>query len=345
MVWPRKINVIVNVNFAPRNQFLNGAQVSIDATNDLVDALRKSAVAADPALSKFNPLPRILVHDDFNTGTHGWIELIGNHDEFGNLDTVDDHMRDFRPPQLSSCNFFDVGTHGAMSGTYALKISTRPEAGHTGVAIRRLTMAGKGKVQFETYLAYKAEAHSEENGAAHEAGSGNWDANFHPSERQFGALTIATDICDGVRYHCVARYLNTDLDNKLVQEWVYPSVPEPTPREHFEGKIKLPRTADFTAPNPEDWHSFTPRQELCFNEVPTKVNWHYVRWVIDTETRSNVELQVNDEVFDMRDVPVPAYDEEYGSLGNLLNFYVSVRTHANVRNFVYLDSVLISVDW
>ncbi|SNS51320.1 DUF6772 family protein [Actinomadura mexicana] len=307
----------------------------------LVAQLRR----ADPALSRFNPLDRILVHDEFNTGTHGWIELLGNYDGHGDLDTVDDHMRDFRPPQLSSCNFFDVGTHGAMSGTYALKVATRPVAGHTGVAIRRLTMAGRGRVQFEAYLTFKTEAASEENQAAHKAGAGEWDANLHPSEQQFGAFTIATDICDGVRYHCVARYLNTDVENRLRREWVYPTVPEPTPREHFEGKIKLPPTADFTAPEPDDWKPFGGPQELCYNEVPTKVNWHYVRWVIDTSTRSNIELQVNDTVYDMRDVPVPPYEEEYGSLGNLLNFYVSVRTHTDVRNFLYLDSVLISVDW
>lgn len=100
-------------------------------------------------LSKFTPLPRILAYDNFDTGTHGWVELIGNHDEHGNLDTVDDHMTDFRPPQLSSCDF-DVGTHGVLSGTYTLKVATRPLAGHTGVTIRRLTMAGRGLVQFET---------------------------------------------------------------------------------------------------------------------------------------------------------------------------------------------------
>ena len=46
-----------------------------------------------------------------------------------------------------------------------------------------------------------------------------------------------------------------------------------------------------------------------------------------------------------RRVPVPAYADSYGSLQDLLNFYVSVRTHANVRNFLFLDAVLISVDW
>ncbi len=308
-------------------------------------SLRTELLRSDPALSKFNPLSRILAYDDFNSGTHGWVELIGNHDGYGNLDTVDDHMRDFRPPQLSSCNFFDVGTHGALTGTYALKVATRPERGHTGVAIRRLTMAGRGLVQFETHLAYKAEAASAENGAANLAGAEQWDGNYHPSENQFGAFTVATDICDGVRYHCVARYLNTDVDNNPRRQWVYPVVPEPTPREHFEGKVKLPRTADFTAPDPDDWKPFTEAQELCYNEVPTKVNWHYLRWIIDTRTRKNVELQVNDEVFDMRDVPVPAYTERYDSLQNLLNFYVSVRTHTDVRNFLYLDSVLVSVDW
>lgn len=302
---------------------------------------------ADPALSRFNPLSRILVFDQFNSGTHGWTELIGNHDGEGNLDTVDDHMRDFRPPQLSSCTFFDIGTHGAMTGTYALKVATRPIAGHTAVAIRRLTMAGKGKVQFETYFTYKAEAASDENQAAQQPGAGEWDGNIHPSEQQFGAFTVATDICDdnGVRYHCVARYQNTDLDNRFTRRWMYPVVPEPTPREHLEGKAKLGRTDDFTAPNPDDWRAFGESQSLCYNEVPTKVNWHYLRWQIDTRLQRNVELQVNDQVFDMSDVPVPAYSERYDALSNLLNFYVSTRTHTNVRNFLFLDSVLISVDW
>ncbi len=303
-----------------------------------------SALRADPRLSKFDPLPRILVFDEFDTGTHGWVELLGNYDGRGDLDTVDEHMRDFRPPQLSSCAFFDVGTHGAMSGTYALKIATRPQAGHTAVAIRRLTMARRGFVQLETYFTYKAEAASEENRASARSGAGEWDGNTHPSETQFGAFTFATDICDGVRYHTVVRYQNTDLEHRLRRQWIYPTVPEPTPREHLEGKVKLPRTADFTAPRPEDWRPFGRPQELCFNEVPTKVNWHYLRWLIDTRTRSNVELQVNDRLFDLRAVPVPAYKERYGSLQGLLNFYVSVRTHTDVRNLLFLDSVLISVD-
>lgn len=321
--------------------------MTTETTESMAGALRDAIRSADPQLSKFNPLPRILAHDDFSTGTHGWTELIGNFDGRGDLDTVDDHMRDFRPPQLSNCTFFDTGTHGAMSGTYALKLATRPYPGHTSTAIRRLTMSGRGLLQIEAYFTYKAEATLGGGEEENEFGEVSWDGNLHPSEAQFGAFTVATDLCGdgGLRYHTVARYQNADADGRLIKKIMYPVVPEPTPREHFEGKVKLPYAADFTAPNPEDWQSIGEPLDLCFNEVPTKVNWHYLRWTIDTAARKNVELQINDHITDMRDVPVPPYEEKYDSLENLLNFYFSVRTLSGVRNFLYLDSVVISVDW
>ncbi|HEY3502642.1 MAG TPA: DUF6772 family protein [Actinocatenispora sp.] len=320
--------------------------MSVDL-GDTGEAVRRGMLAAHPTLSRFSPLPRILTYDDFNAGTNGWTELIGNYDGNGNLSTVDDHMRDFRPPQLSNCTFFDTGTHGALTGTYALKLATRPYVGHTAVAIRRLTMARKGLVQLETYFTYKAEATLGGDASNNSFGGITWDGNLHPSEAQFGAFTVATDICGdgGMRYHTVMRYRNTTVDNKLDQRWVYPVVPEPTPREHLEGKAKLTYGADFTAPDPADWHAASDPMGMCFNEVPTKVNWHYLRWLIDTDARRNVELQVNDTVLDLSDVPVPVYSERYDSLENLLNFYFSVRTHSGVRNFLYLDSVLVSVDW
>jgi hypothetical protein len=306
-------------------------------------ALRGQPPGSDVALSKYAPLDRVLAFDRFDSTTHGWTELIGNYDGAGDLDTVDAHMRDFRPPQLSSCTFFDTGTHGTLSGNYALKLATRARTGHTATGIRRLTMAGRGRVRIETYFAFKAEATVGRDAASSVA----WDGNRHPSESQFGAFTVATDICsdEGIRYHNVVRYQNTDLSGEMTRRWMYPVVPEPTPREHLEGKFALPPMADFTAPDPDDWRTLAGPQELCVNEVPTKINWHYLRWEIDTSTRSNVELQINDRVIDMRDVPVPVYAERYATLDNLLNFYFSVRTPADIRNFLFLDSVLISVDW
>ncbi|MFI6348711.1 DUF6772 family protein [Streptomyces sp. NPDC050560] len=299
--------------------------------------------ARDTDLEKFDPLPRVLAFDRFDSTTHGWTELLGNYDGEGNLDTVDDHMRDFRPPQLSSCTFFDVGTHGTLSGNLALKLASRAHTGHTATGIRRLTMAGRGQVQIETYFAFKAEA----NVGPARTGTVAWDGNRHPAEAEFGAFTVATDICSdgGVRYHNVMRYENTDLDGNLTRRWKYPVVPEPTPRDHHEGKFALPYAADFTAPDPGDWRYVGDPMELCVNEVPTKINWHYLRWRIDTARRANVELQVNDTVVDLADTPVPVYPDRYQTLDNLLNFYFSVRTHTDVRNFLFLDSVLISVDW
>lgn len=318
-------------------------------TRELSDGARdmyQAMTAADPRLSRFNPLPRILALDDFSSGVNGWAELLGNYDSNGNLATVDDHMRDFRPPQLSGMNFFDIGTHGALTGNYALKLATRPYPGHTAVAIRRLTMARKGLVQLETYFTYKSETTLGSDVENNTVGGLSWDGNVHPSEAQFGSLTLGTDMCnDGLRYHCVVRYENTNMDNNLTRVWKVPTIPEPTPREHQEGRYDLRYGADFYAPNPEDWLTFGGPQELCYNEVPTKINWHYLRWVFDTEKRRNVEIQVNDQLTNMSALPVPAYEDRYDSLEALLNFSLGVRTHSAKRNFLFLDSTLISVDW
>src|SRR5690625_4901179 len=160
-----------------------------------------------------------------------------------------------------------------MSGTYALKLATRPYPGHTATGIRRLTMSGRGLLQIEAYLAYKAEAVVDPH-ADNAFGDMEWDGNRHPSEAQFGAFTVATDLCgdDGVRYHTVVRYQNADEDGNMLRQWKYPVVPEPTPREAYEGKVDYPYATDFTAPDPDDWRVYGQPQELCMNEVPTKVN-------------------------------------------------------------------------
>jgi len=301
---------------------------------------------ADPRLSKYQPLERILAFDDFNTGTNGWVELSSNYDGNGSYESLDPQFIDMRPPQLSNANFFDVGTHGAMSGIYSLKLQTRPTAGHTAVAIKRLTMPGRGPVQIEAWLCFKAQATL--SGGSDTFGDITFNHNQHPSEAQFGAFTVATDICGdgGIRYHNVMRFQNTDAEHRRIRQWMYPVVPEPTPHEGSaeERAVYSPLT-DFTAPNPEDWHPIGGEQDTCYNEVPTKTNWHYLRFLMDTRTRQNIELQFNDNIIDLRDVPVPTYPTPWKSLDNLLNFYFSVRTLTNTRNLLFLDSVVISADW
>lgn len=316
-------------------------------TASVAAGVRDGIRSTDLRLSKYNPLSRILTFDDFNEGAHGWVELGGNYDGRGSFESLDRHFRDFRPPQLSNASFFDVGTHGGMTGTYSMKLATRKHPGHTATAIRRLTMSGRGLLQIEAYVAWKSEANLCGGEETNHYGDIDWDANSHPSEAQFGAFTVATDMCgDGVRYHNVMRFQNSDWDGHIVQKWMYPVVAEPTPHERYLGEHDHDTYADFTAPDPDDWRFLNDRrQETCYNEVPTKINWHYLRFLVDTETRSNVELQFNTDVYDLRDVAVPPYRQKYESLENLLNFYFSVRTLGSHRNFLYLDSVVISADW
>ncbi|MAE67386.1 MAG: hypothetical protein CMJ18_24260 [Phycisphaeraceae bacterium] len=295
---------------------------------------------ADPRLSKFNPLPRILFFDDFDEGINGWCELCGNHDN--DLDNVKPRTRDLRPAQLSNCSFFDIGTHGSVDGVYALKLATRPRPNHMAMLIKRLTYAKRGLVQVETYFTYKAEAVFDDDIETPR----QWDGNYHPVESMFGEFTISNDVNDGPdgdRHHSVLRYVNTDRDGNLVQKWMYKTSLQVTTKMQLDG---MATPDDWHTVHPDDWEEVPGGHfALCHNEVPTKINWHYLRWVFDTEQRRNVELQVNDRVMDLRQIPVPRYDETYYSCDRLLNFLFDVRTYMPVRNFLFLDSVLVSVDW
>ena len=302
--------------------------------------LRRALIGADTRLSRYNPLPRILFFDDFDEGVNGWCELIGNHD--GNLDNVRAVISDMRPPQISNVSFFDIGTHGAVDGTYALKLATRARADHMALAIKRLTYVKPGLVQFETYFTIKAESWI---GALPERHK-NYDGNIDSSVYDFGDFCIGNDVCDleyGRRYHCALRYQNTDEKGNLVRRWMYKTSLQTSSRMVLEG---APNTTDYHVAHPDDWLEVPGgEQHLCYNEIPTKVNWHYLRYVFDTSEGRNVELQVNDKVMDLRSIPVPTYPKGYWGLEKLMNFCVDVRTHRPVRNFIFLDSVLVSVDW
>jgi hypothetical protein len=40
---------------------------------------RRAILSADPGLSRFDPLGRIVFYDDFDHGLSGWTELMGNY--------------------------------------------------------------------------------------------------------------------------------------------------------------------------------------------------------------------------------------------------------------------------
>lgn len=256
---------------------------------------RQAMLSVDSRLSRYNPLKRILCHDDFDEGMNGWCELIGNHD--GNLDNVRAVMADLRPPQISSCTFFDIGTHGAVDGTYSLKLATRPRAGHMCQSIKRLTMVRRGLIQFETYFTFKSEQIFNRR-----KGEGKkWDGNYDPSESDFGDFSFSNDICEGetgVRYHMALRYVNCDASGREEKKWIYKTSVQPSTKMVRAGVV--PPNADFHVIHPDDWKDLPGgHQPLCYNEVPTKINWHYLRWLFDTSTRRGVELQVNDRTMNL----------------------------------------------
>jgi hypothetical protein len=294
-------------------------------------------IAANPAISRFRPLGRILFYNDFDDGINGWAENQANHN--GNLDDLRPGFNDLRPAQLSSCTFFDIGTHGSLDGTYALKLATRPKPFHSAVAIKRFTYAQPCRVQFEMWFIYKSEQTFDAN--AH------WDGNASPSELNFGDFTLSVDTCGGAggpRYMPTLRYANTDLEGKLAQKWVYPTSLEPTTKM-FRAGDQPPQTIDHHVRNVNDWADVPGgHQPLCFNEMPTKVSWHYLRWVVDLRTRRHEELQVNELTMDLRAIPIFIYDQKYYALNHLLSVMLEVRTHKAVRNFLFVDSVLVSED-
>ena len=85
---------------------------------------------ADPRLSRFDPLERIIFYDDFDEGIRGWSELIGNYEH--TLDSMLPEYSDMRPPMLSNLTMWDTGSAGSMEGDYALKLASRAREGLAG---------------------------------------------------------------------------------------------------------------------------------------------------------------------------------------------------------------------
>jgi hypothetical protein len=278
---------------------------SLTAT-ELREAVREGTLLANPELSAYRPLPTIVFYDDFDRGLHGWTELLGNYED--TLENVTDYpdAMDSRPPMLSSAIMHDTGTAGAMRGTYSMKVATRARAGHLAKALKRVTFRQMSLLRCETYFTFHPESSTMKLG----------DKDVH----SFGVSYDLQD--DECRYWPAIRFVNA-VDGQRVEKWQY-----------HVGGTRLPHL--------DDWADVPDgRQELCYNEVATKQNWHYLRWTIDLRTRQYVDLQCNDRVWDLSGQshkPLPLYP----NLRDLMNLGFFVETGCDRRAFLYLDSVLLS---
>lgn len=269
-------------------------------------------------LTKFDPLERIVFFDDFDNGVNGWTELIGNYE--GSLDTVLPPYRDHRPPQISTISMWDTGSVGSMEGNYAMKIATRARKGHQAVNIKRITFRKKTKIRLETYFCFKPEACELKLGDL--------------APRSFGFLFDIQNSEQRVMPHI--RYLNA-LDGQAAQKWQFKRKTSPFQKIGDEGV-----TVSHYHLDPSGWEDIPDgTQQLCYNEIATKHNWHYLRFDFDLQTMQITGLQCNDRVFDVSSldcIRIPAMP----NLWCMLNIAFFVEADADKRVFGYLDSVLLS---
>ena len=275
----------------------------------------------DPRLSKFDPLPRVIFYDDFDNGLQGWSELIGNYED--DLSTLLPGYQDLRPPMLSNGTMWDTGSAGSMEGNYALKLATRPRAGHIAVDLKRVTWRHRGPIRLEMYFTFKPEA-----------------AELRLSETDVRSIGILFDIQDAEqRWMPHLKYLNA-TNGEQIAKWQFKRQREPLLPIGGTGKT---RSHFHLAPT--GWEDVPEAlQILCYNEIPTKYNWHYLRVDLDLATRQITHLQCNDRVHNLTGVE-PMMMPAMANLWCMLNVVFWVETDVPKRAFLYLDSVLLSGEW
>ena len=305
---------------------------------------------ANPSIlgGRFQPLQTILCHDDFNHGTGGWLELTPNftNPNFTARQSIIDKSR-WGPAMLSTASFGYVGTHGAMTGIYSLKMATKPvanryeeppAAGSISHAIKRLsTFRPKGLTQLEMWYAYTPE-----------------QDRIGLGEKDIRAFGVTFDIQDeSYRYFAGVRYLNS-VNGELKRQWQFSQAAEDITDEDWaygcQGEWNKrgvdPMWYGRRYPDGKtDGFSFVPggQQKLCYNESDDKINWIYLRLTVDLATREYVELQSGTQIFNLRGNK-PTLVKPYAGIQGLLNPVIWVETDTNRRVFLYVDSVVISCE-
>lgn len=268
----------------------------------------------------FRPLPDILYADDFDRGLQGWTGLIGNYEH--SLDSILPGYRDLRPPMLSNATTWDTGTGGSALGTYSMKLATRAAPGSMAVGIKRVTFPRACPIQAEALFCFKPEA-----------------SHLRLSLEDVGAVGIIFDLQnDERRVMPHLRYLNAEKD-ALAGRWQYKSR---SPTFHDIGDRG--ETVSHFHLGPDGWLDLPGgEQPLCYNEIATKQNWHYLRVGFDLAAMRYTALQCNDRHFDVSSLE-PMSMPAMPNLACMLNLLFLCEASAARRAFLYVDSVVLSAD-
>lgn len=301
---------------------------------------------AATALQRYQPLDKILCFDRFDRGNCGWLDLRPNFVDPGFLA----HSREvdlihWGPTMISSATFPRMGTHGAMNGTYSLKLTTRkaagpidhhPVPGSMGVAIKRLAQHGTYReLQLEAWVAYTPEDDRE--------GRGDLDV------RAFGCFFDLQS--GGNRWMPGVRYLNS-AEGKPVKKWQYFTVRDGVTDADWSYGTKGWHLVGvdsewFGRRYPDgssDGFDWVPdgEQKVVANESDDKINWMYLRLLIDVRRREYAELQCMDRTFDLRG-RAPHMAPNYDGIDGLINPVFFIETDAERRAFLFVDSTVLSV--
>lgn len=285
-------------------------------------------VSTSAPQTAFDPLGRIIFHDVFDHGLQGWTGLIGNYED--SLDSILPGFQDLRAPMLSNASAWDTGTTGTLSGTYAMKLATRPHAGSMAVGIKRTTFRRPGPIRLEAYFAFKPEA-----------------SELKLSETDVGVVGVCFDLQQGDRVDAPLRvmphlrYVNA-VDGRPVGRWQYKERREALHAIGGSGK-----TQSHFHLGPGGWEDIPgSEQRLCYNEIATKLNWHYFRLDFDLESMRFRSMQCNDLHLDLQALGVaPMRIPAMANLWCMLNTLFWVEAGSAKRTFLYVDSVMLSGDF
>lgn len=267
-------------------------------------------------LTDHRPRERVVCHDDFDGGLQGWTLLTGNYE--GSLDSVLPEQRDFRPPMLSNLTMWDTGTAGSLHGTYAMKLATRARRDSIAVALKRLTWRVAEPIRVEAWLTSKPEA-----------------ASMTLSDRDVRSFGIFLDLQNhSHRVMPHLRYLNADGDERRHQ-WQYKATPPLSTAISGETRTHFHLGNDGWTDVPGG------QQDLCYNELATKQNWHHLTVDFDLATMRFLGFALNDRSWsgdDLTPLTLPAWP----NLDTMLNIGFWVDANADHRSFLYVDSVVLS---
>ncbi|MBI3972659.1 MAG: hypothetical protein HY332_15385 [Chloroflexi bacterium] len=304
------------------------------------EAIRRALLRADPKLSRFDPLERIIFADDFDEGLNGWAPLYADYDGFddtpgwrdasGRIGEVKPvaiarrenpaRFEDRSQIMLTSLSTWDAGSIGSSNGTYALKVASPPKPGTRGYALKRVSCPWWGKLRFEAYFTFKAD-----------------HPDYRLGHEDVHSLIFGYDLQDfeeaenPTRWRPFFRYLNAAPDGTLVQRW----------QGQFDTGGDAMRGSGWTDIE-GGYH------ELPYNRSPTKYQWLYIRYTVDLAKHEYVDFFCHGKELNVKrkthSFPEGQWQRHLEKCSGLLNVDIGIHTNSDKRCFLFLDSIVLSAE-